>query len=80
MDNLSKDERPALSELQNKNDIIIKRADKGGNFVIMDKDFYRDKLVLAGHLDASDNKCVNDDEDIKVIKDSKVITNNTRRS
>ena len=73
-DNLSEVERTALSELQTNSDIIIKRADKGGNFVIMDKDFYRDKLVLEGHLHTNDYRRVNDDEDIKVMKDLKTIT------
>ena len=73
-DSLSEVERTALSELQTNNDIIIKRADKGGNFVIMDKDFYRDKLALEGHLNTNDYKRVNDDEDIKVMKDLKTIT------
>ena len=73
-DNLSEVERTALSELQTNNDIIIKRADKGGNFVIMDKGFYRDKLVLEGHLNTNDHKRVNNDEDIKVMRDLKSIT------
>ena len=40
----------------------------------MDKDFYRDKLVLEGHLHTNDYKRVNDNEDIKVMKDLKTIT------
>ncbi len=45
-DNLTTDERIALDELTSNNDLIIKPADKSGNFVLLDKIYYRDKLVL----------------------------------
>ena len=48
-DNLRPIERAALEELKTYNDIIIKKADKGNTLVIMDSDFYRDKLVLQDH-------------------------------
>lgn len=38
--NLTKDEAKALSELKNNHEIIIKKADKGGAIVIMDRDLY----------------------------------------
>ena len=31
-------------------DIVIKKADKGNVLLLMDKEFYRDKLVLQDHL------------------------------
>ena len=43
-DNLSKDERQALQELQQNTDIIIKEADKGGAICIMNKSFYSSKM------------------------------------
>ncbi len=49
-DNLTSDERDALKELTSNENIIIKKSHKSGNFVIMDKSFYRDTLVLQGHL------------------------------
>ena len=44
-DNLSRGERKALSKLKADHSIIIKEADKGSAVVIMDRDFYRDKIV-----------------------------------
>ena len=42
----------ALKKLQTFNitTIEIKKADKSNTFVIMDKDIYKEKLVLEGHL------------------------------
>ena len=50
--NLNIEERKALDELQtlNKTTIEIEKADKSNTFVIMDKDVYKEKLVLKGHL------------------------------
>ncbi len=44
-ENLPKKERKALKELINNDDIIIKEADKGGAICLMDKSFYRDKIM-----------------------------------
>ena len=49
-DNLKPAERIALDELKTFDDIIIKKADKGNTLVVMDSEFYRDKLVLRDHL------------------------------
>ena len=49
-DNIKTSERNALNELTSYNDIVIKKADKGNTLVIMDAEFYRDKLVLHDHL------------------------------
>ncbi len=54
-DNLTEEERIALHELTSRDDIIFKRTNKGGNFVIMDKQLYRHNLILNGHLN-EDNK------------------------
>jgi len=67
-DNLTQEERNALQEITNREDIIIKRADKGGNFVIMDKDFYREKLVLQGHLNGNEYQEVTLDQDNIVMR------------
>ena len=42
--NLSKSELDALRDLQNDKSIIIKEADKGGAFVIMDAIYYKQKI------------------------------------
>ena len=48
-DNLTPEERLALQELQNDDHVVIKEADKGGPLVIMNRDFYKNKLV-GDHL------------------------------
>ena len=48
--NLSRAEQTALTERINNYEIVIIPADKGGCLVIMDKDFYREKLVIQDHL------------------------------
>ena len=67
-DNLTKDERNALSELKENQNIVFKKADKGGSFVIMDNEFYRDKLVINDHLSTPTYKKVNKDCDVNVFK------------
>ena len=49
-DNLNPLERNALDELKAFDDIVVKKADKGNTLVVMDRHFYRDKLVLQDHL------------------------------
>ena len=49
-DNLTPGERKAISDLSKNNDIVIKPADKGSSIVIMNADYYRDKIVLGDHL------------------------------
>ena len=41
---MTKDELTALEVLQNDKNIVIKQADKGGAFVVMDKEYYIDKI------------------------------------
>ena len=43
-------ERKALNELKQNKDIIIKKLDKTNIMVVMDTDFYKNKLVLGDHL------------------------------
>ena len=44
-DNLSKQERKALSNLRKNDDIVIKEADKGGAVVIMTKSYYCEMVM-----------------------------------
>ena len=68
-DNITQNERIALTELSKADDIIIKKADKGDTLVIMDKEFYRDKLVLQDHLLSDNTYTVTDPQaDQKVYK------------
>ena len=43
--NISHNQQQALKELQNNRNIIIKEADKGGAIVIMDRDYYEEKIT-----------------------------------
>ena len=51
-DNLEPGERDALSELISltRSNIEIKKADKSNTLVLMEKEDYKEKLVLDGHL------------------------------
>ena len=51
-DNLDKGEQEALRELValSRSEIEIKKADKSNTLIIMDKEEYKNKLVLEGHL------------------------------
>ena len=66
--NLTQGETRALESLKSYDDIVIKKADKGGMFVILDKDFYRDKMVLKDHLNTDTYKIVRKNEDSKVME------------
>ena len=50
--NISPEEELALKEILklSKEKIEIKKADKSNTLVIMDKEVYRDKLILKDHL------------------------------
>ena len=61
----------ALKELSNDEGIIIKRADKSGNFVLLGKPFYRYQLVLEGHLTTDSYQTKSDNEDLLVMKNLK---------
>ena len=43
--NIPHDQQQALQELQNNPNLVIKEADKGGAIVLMDKDYYEDKML-----------------------------------
>ena len=52
-DNLAKQERRALKELQEDHDLVIRKADKGNSLVLTDKDHYCKTLVMKHHLNTS---------------------------
>ena len=74
-DNLSKEERKSLKELKDLDDIIFKKADKGDIVVILEKDFYRDKLVLEPHLNTLTYQKVDSKADQAVFRKLKVLMN-----
>nr|XP_022316718.1 uncharacterized protein LOC111120285 [Crassostrea virginica] len=51
-DNLNKEERSALQSLKNRDDIVIKKADKGSTVVVLDKD----KYIAEAHRQLSDER------------------------
>ena len=65
--NFTEEERNALKSLKKHNNLIFKTADKGGGWVIMDKEYYRDKLVMP-HLLSNVYKEVPVDNDKKVFR------------
>ena len=67
-DNITKLERNALDDLVKNEEIIIKKADKGGCIVIMDTDWYKNKLVLETHLYTSTYTAIPAYKQYQVIK------------
>ena len=65
--NLSKKERNALTELTNNPNIVIQKADKVSTFVILDKEFYFEKLVKRVHLDSNTYVEIDSNSDKKVF-------------
>ena len=72
--NLTPEESQALKTLRSYDDIVIKKADKGGMFVVLDSKFYRDKMVLQDHLNTDTYEIVNKNADTKVAKGLKELT------
>ena len=69
--NITPEERRAIKSLKEDSEIVIKKADKTNVFVIMDTDFYRDKLVLEDHLHTSTYELTTQQADKKVFKEKK---------
>ena len=67
-DNVTPEEREALESLKNNKNIVIKKADKSNILVIMDRAYYKNKLVLGDHLETPTYERVNDDIDKEVIQ------------
>ena len=65
--NITPAEERALASLKLHEDIIIKKADKGGMFVVLDKNFYRDKMVLHDHLNTDTYEIVKENADKQVM-------------
>ena len=67
-------EKPnAMKHLMNNPDIVFKPTDKGGGLVLMDKTYYRDSLVIKGHLDINVYQDVPLDSDKKSLSKVKII-------
>ena len=79
-DNLQIDERKAIEELNIMcdTDVVIKKADKGNTLVVMDKSFYRDKLVMKDHLLTNTYQSANMKSDFKVMTEIKSLLDKHR--
>ena len=66
-DNLTLDERNALLDLNNNSDIIIQKADKVNTLVIMDREFYVEKLIKNDHLESNTYQKIDQNSDKKVF-------------
>ena len=66
--NITNEERRAIKSLKENSNIVIKKADKTNVFVIMDTDFYRDKLVLKDHLQTPTYELTTQQADKKCLK------------
>ena len=72
-DNLTKQERKALKELQEDQDLVIRKADKGNTLVLMDKDYYCGTLVMKQHLSTSTYQKVDSNSDKRVFNNLKIL-------
>ena len=75
--NITQNEKQALDELKilSKTVIEIKKADKTDVWVIMDKDEYRDKLVMKEHLQTATYEMATEDANKKVYAElSKLVS------
>ena len=61
-----------MKNLINNPDVIMKPTDKGGGLGLVDKSYYRDPLIIKGHLDSDVYQEVPLDSDKKVFKNLKL--------
>ena len=66
-----KQESNALKRLREDRNLIIRKADRGNTFVLMEKDNYCNILVLKHHLNASAYEKVDTDIGIRVFNNLK---------
>ena len=76
-ENLTKQERKALKELQEHKDLVIRKAVKGNTQVLMDK-YNCDTLVMKHHLNTSTYQKVDSNSDKRVVNILKLLIKKTR--
>ena len=68
-DNLTKEQKASITELKENENIILKKSDKGGGSVIMDKEYYINHIVLNNsHLSNPIYKPFQSNTDQKVFQ------------
>lgn len=68
INNISTAERKALQHLKEDNTIIIKEADKGGATVIMDRTYYKGKILALLNDTENYTELPNGNEDANIMK------------
>ena len=76
-DNLTKQECKALKELQEDQDLVIRKADKGNTLMLMHKDHYCNTLVTKHHLNTSAYDKVDSNSDKQVFYNLKFLRKKT---
>ena len=76
--NLSKGEQLALQSLANDSSIIIKESDKGGTMVVLDKEFYKDKIETMLN-DSETYKRIDNHKEENIMKKVEKFTNKYSR-
>ena len=72
-DNLTKQERRALKESQEDQNVVIRKADKGNTLVLMDKDYYFNTLVMKHHLNTGTYQKADSNIDKRVFNNLKLL-------
>ena len=72
--NISRSEKAALENLQKESSIIMKEADKGGATVIMDKIFYKNKILELLSDEENYVQLTRSDENDKIIRKIETLT------
>ena len=67
-ENLTKEERASITKLRENGNIILKKRDKGGGWVIMNKEYYVNHIVLNSHSDNPIYKAIPSNTDQKVFQ------------
>ena len=72
--NLNKEEWNAIIQLKNDNSLVIKEGDKGGACVIMESDYYKDKVMLLLSDETTYKKIENENLEEKILIKIKRLT------
>ena len=60
-----------MTERKDGSDIIIKQGHKRGGWIFMDKSYYKDQIIMDGHLNSVTNKLIDQNSDQKVFTNLK---------
>ena len=72
-DNLTKQERKALKELQEDQDVVIKKVNKSNTLALMDEEYYCNTLVMQHHFNTSTYQKVDSNSDERIFNNLKFL-------